>query len=77
MVLLLAQIDLGHNSIGGYGDEDGDTIYTPEGPGAIANALRVSASLTAADLRWNSLDLDAKQQVRDSVRGRDGFKLEL
>ena len=77
MVLLLAQIDLEHNSIGGYEDEDGDTIYTPEGPRAIANALRVSASLTAADLRYNCLDDVAEQGLRDVVKDRASFTLDL
>ena len=50
VVLLLTQINLGANNIGGCDDvffrNDGNIFYTPEGSRAIADALRVSASLT-------------------------------
>ena len=105
MVPLFVQIDLSFNDIGGYEDEDGVMIYAPEGPGAIANALRVSASLTAinlgwngigaegakniaegiavsasltaADLRYNCLDDVAEQGLRDVVKDRASFTLDL
>ena len=76
LVLSSVQINVSYNQLCGL-DWQGNGTYTAEGIKAIASAISVSASLTAADLRWNSLDLDAKQQVRDSVRGRDGFKLKL
>ena len=37
----------------------------------------VSGSLTAADLRNNALDDASKKMLRDSVKDRAGFKLEL
>ena len=48
-------------------------------PGAlvVAHFLPVSASLTAAHLQYNRLDDAAKQMLRDSVKDRAGFKLEL
>ena len=61
------QINLFGNRIG----------VSPEGPRAIADAIRVSASLTAADLRINRLNDAAKQMLRESVKDRVGFKLEL
>ena len=56
-------MDLSSNSIGGYyenGRGYGKVIATPEGPKAIADALRVCASIThigvgGIDLRDNSL----------------------
>ena len=76
MVLLFVQLDLSDNDIGGYLDE-GMLIYTPEGSEAIAKALRASASLTAADLRYNCLDDVAEQGLRDVVKDRASFTLDL
>ena len=43
----MLQINLAHNEIGGYYDaRQGKKIYTPEGPKAIADAIRVSQSLS-------------------------------
>ena len=39
--------------------------------------LAVIPSLTACNLRFNSLDEPAKQLLRDSVKDRPSFKLEL
>ena len=76
-----AQINLTDNCIGGYntheGYPDNKFIPTPEGPKAIADSIRVSGSLTAADLRYNAVDGAAKQMLRDSVKDRVGFKLQL
>ena len=48
-VLYIVQIDLSHNEIGGYYDEDNnEMVYTPEGAKALADALRVNASITQA-----------------------------
>mgnify|MGYP001444732240 CR=1 FL=1 len=58
-------------------NEEQKGSYTADGVKAIADALRVSASLTAANLQNNRLDDAAKQMLRDSVKDRAGFKLEL
>ena len=44
---------------------------------ALADGIAVSGSLTAADLRSNGLDGAAEQMLRESVKDRVGFKLEL
>ena len=43
----------------------------------IASLIGDNASLTACNLRFNSLDEPAKQLLRDSVKDRPSFKLEL
>ena len=43
----------------------------------LAGLLPVSHSLTAADLQFNGLNDDAKQLVRESVKGHVGFDLKL
>ena len=73
-VCCLAQIDLSFNQLCGI-DRNGDGAYRAEGITAIADALRVSRSLTFADLRKNDLDDAAKQMLHESVKGRVGFKL--
>ena len=72
----LTSIDLSDNLIGGH-YEFPQFIYTPEGPKAIAEAIAVASSLTACDLRYNEFDELAKQLLRDSVKDRPSFKLEL
>ena len=42
----MLQINLADNDIGGYYDDENELISTPEGPKAIADAMRVSRSLT-------------------------------
>ena len=63
-------------------DKDGDIKMKPAVPDlsgitAIADAMRVSHSLTAADLQYNKLNDDSKQLVRESVKDRVGFDLKL
>jgi hypothetical protein len=36
-----------------------------------------TGSLTACDLQYNDLDEQSKKLLRDSVKGRPSFKLEL
>ena len=55
----MLQINLAGNDIGGYYDEDGELISTPEGPKAIADAIRVSGSLTECNVRGNELDVES------------------
>ena len=40
------QLDLSTNHIGGHYDDEDNLITTPEGPKAIADALRNNGSLT-------------------------------
>ena len=70
------QVDLSNNQLCGV-YRSGRGEYTVEGITAIANAIGVSASLTAANLKWNSLDVASKQLLQDAVKSKSGFKLEL
>ena len=46
----MLQINLADNAIGGYYDyAEGEFISTPEGPKAIADAIRVSGSLSSIE----------------------------
>ena len=47
------------NSIGGYFDNNGNFHPTPTGPKAIAEAIRVTASVTSVNLLGNRLDNEA------------------
>ena len=65
-----SQLNLGGNNIGGYYDtSQRKVIYTPEGPKAIADALRVSASLTRVDVRHNNIAGDGASQLSGAVLG--------
>jgi len=48
-----------------------------EGARAIAEALKVNAVLTKLDLKYNDMGEAEKQAVRDAVKDRSGFELEL
>ena len=48
-----------------------------DGAKAIAEALKVNPVLTKLDLRWNNMGDAWKKAVRDAVKGRSGFVLEL
>ena len=48
-----------------------------EGAVAIGEALKINGSLTSLDVRFNSLDEAMKQLLRDSVKDRNGFALQL
>ena len=62
----MTTLDLYRNNIG------------PKGAIAIAEALKVNAVLTKLDLKYNSNIGDAgKQTLRDAVKDRSGFELEL
>ena len=55
----MLQINLADNDIGGYYDDENELISTPEGPKAIADAIRVSRSLTECNVRGNALDVES------------------
>ena len=44
---------------------------------ALAKALEVNAVLKRIDLRFNRMGEEEKEAVREAVRGREGFELEL
>ena len=52
-------------------------VHTPEGPKAIAEAIRVTPSLTSIDLRDVLMGDKGKVLLRKAVEGRSGFKLLL
>ena len=51
--------------------------YTSEGIKAIAEALKVTASLTALDARYNTIGSEGKALLQDAVSGRAGFDLKV
>lgn len=67
MVRLLAQINLEGNEIGGYENEDHHLVFTPEGPQAIAKALRVSTSLTRIDLTYNWIEDEGAEHLAKGI----------
>ena len=48
-----------------------------DGAKAIAEALKVNPVLTKLDLEYNNLGDAGRQAVRDAVKDRSGFVLEL
>ena len=66
-----AQINLEGNSIGGYnthkGYHDDKFISTPEGPRAIADAIRVSPSITSIDLSENDFGPEAAKALAPAI----------
>ena len=54
-----------------------DNNIRADGAKAIAEALKVNPVLTKLDLRINGLGNAGKQAVRDAVKDRSGFVLEL
>ena len=62
-------------SIDGRGDPSG--TFTAEGITALADALRVCASITSLSLEYNNLGAEGEALVRKAVEGRSGFELKL
>ena len=58
-------------------DEDGYGTYTTEGIAALSEALKVTASLTRMDVRFNSVGDEGKNMLRKAVEERSGFELNL
>ena len=71
----LTSLDLSDNALCGV--KYGQGTYTAEGINAIADALRVSSSLTRLDVRYNSLGEEGTAVLRTAVEGRSGFELKL
>ena len=55
----------------------GRGTYTAEGISAIADALRVSASVSHLDARRNNLGDEGKAILREAVKEKPGFELIL
>jgi hypothetical protein len=71
------QLDLSHNELCGL-NYRGEGTYTAEGITAIANALKVTASLTRLDVRSDtSLGEEGTAVLRKAAEGRSGFELKL
>ena len=47
----------------------------PEGGKAFAEMLKVNTALTKLDVRYNDIGGKGKQELRESVKGREGFDL--
>ena len=60
---VLTDLNLKNNRIG------------PDGAKALARSLKVNAVLKSCDVRFNGLDEAAKNELRDAVKGREGFEL--
>ena len=60
---------------GTYGKQMG--TYTAEGIIAVAEALKVTPSLTQLDVRFNGLGEEGETVLRTAVEGRSGFELKL
>ena len=71
----LTSLDLSGNALCGI--KYGRGTYTAEGIKAIADALRVSASMTHLDVRVNSMGEEGKTVLRKAIEGRTGFELKL
>ena len=71
----LTSLNLSNNELCGV--KYGRGTYTADGIKAIADALRVSASLTLLDVRYNSLDEEGEAVLRKAVESCSGLKLEL
>jgi hypothetical protein len=51
--------------------------YVAEGINAIAAAICAMPGLTDCDLRYTDMGEASKTLIRDAVKGKAGFKLEL
>jgi hypothetical protein len=67
MANVCVQINLAENGIGGYYGRNDNLIYTPEGPKAISDALRVSASLTSINLKFNHLGPEGAKALAPAI----------
>ena len=74
---MFAQINLSENALCGIDRWTGKGTYTAEGIIVLADALRVNASLARVSHEYNDLDEPSKELLRDSVKDRPNFVLEL
>ena len=71
----LTSLDLSGNALCGI--KYGRGTYTAEGIKAIADALRVNASMTRLEVSSNNLGEGGKAALREALQGRSGFELLL
>ena len=76
LLCTVSQLNLFDNKLCGL-DWDGRGSHDVEGIKAIADALRVAASLTKLDARVNNMGKEGKAALEKCVEGRSGFELEL
>jgi Ran GTPase-activating protein (RanGAP) involved in mRNA processing and transport len=68
---VLTSLDLTNNRICGLGWEGG--TYDPSGIQALASALAGNAVLKQLDVKYNNLNNEARNILKEAVRGREGF----
>ena len=75
---VLASLNLSQNQLCGMDWHYGSAgTYIAEGINAIAAAIRAMPGLTDCDLRYTDMGEASKTLIRDAVKGKAGFKLEL
>ena len=74
MSLCTSQLNLLGNELCGL-DEYGDGTYTTEGITALANALKVTGSLTDVDVRHNHITGDGASQLSTAVLGNTTIEI--
>jgi hypothetical protein len=75
---LLASLNLSQNQLCGMDWHYGSAgTYVAEGINAIAAAICAMPGLTDCDLRYTDMGEASKTLIRDAVKGKAGFKLEL
>lgn len=74
-----SQLDISNNCLCGIWHEHRiqKGTYTAEGITALADALRVNASLTALDVHLNQLGGGGEKVLEQAVKGRRGFDLKV
>ena len=71
------QLNLSENMLCGVNPYDGEGTYTAEGITVLADALKVTGSVTKLNLCDNNLGAEDEAVLHKAVEGRSGFKLEL
>ena len=71
---LCLQLNLSNNNIGAYWNGN-EWVSTPEGPKAIADALRVNGSVTECNLRDNNLKEEGWCAIFDALRDNPQSKI--
>ena len=71
------QLNLSDNILCGVNCRDGTGTYTAEGITAIAEALKVTASLTQLNVSFNSMGEEGEAALRKAIEGRSGLELLL
>ena len=65
---VLKNLNISSNNIGGYYDDDGDFVSTPEGPAAIADMLKLNAVLTDLKLGRNYIGRDGALALTEALK---------